>query len=133
MEKRNYPRTVVQLPVDYYADSEPAVLFNTTCDVSRSGAYIFTEVPLETDTNVEMIFSLYGNNPDETAKRLLVKGLVVQDNPKQNADSKKFVGMGVQFLDLTDDGWGLIQQTIALNGHGNPVSPSQIEIELESE
>lgn len=126
MEKRNHPRTMVHLPVDYYSDSEPAVLFNTTCDVSRSGAYIFTKVPLEPETDVEMIFSLYGNNPEVVAKRLAVKGQVIQDRPKENTNKNENEGMGVRFLDLTDDGWSMIQQTIVLNGHSTPLPRNDI-------
>ena len=93
-EKRAHPRATLQWPVSVMV-GEP-VMEGVTKDISAGGAYVCCATPLA----LNEVFEMNINAPD---KSLHVKAEVIWTNVSEFDDKINPQGMGVRFLDISDE------------------------------
>ena len=111
-EKRTHPRMEAMLPIDYSMDADSVFLFYETVDVSKAGVYVNTMEPLPLGTEIDVIITLDNPDPETADHRLAIKGKVVNTSSESDGAGKG-PGMGVAFLDITDDQWKMIEDHLA--------------------
>lgn len=93
-ERRTHERIVVDLEVDYCAAD--TFLFAYITDISAVGIFIRTNNPEPPGTHINLRFTA------PSGRILRYQGEVVWINPPQPGESRN-PGMGVQFINLTDE------------------------------
>ena len=120
-EKRSSPRVSANLLIDFSMDEENVFLFFVTSDISKAGVFIDTEDPLPVGTNIDMIISHFDKSSDDAAKQLVLRGEVIQTHSKSDPKTGKGPGMGVKWLDLTDDSWAFLEKAASAATEENPM------------
>ncbi|HPM77236.1 MAG TPA: TIGR02266 family protein [bacterium] len=106
-EKRRDIRVHLKARVDYELLSEDTFLFEYTSNVSRGGIFLATRNPLPVGTVIRMHFSLPTNN-----RKIEVKGKVAWINEFKPGKKNRNPGMGVEFVNLTEEDMTAITQLI---------------------
>lgn len=120
-EKREHERLKACLPVDYQLDEQSVVLFSTTSDISRSGAFINSGTPLQAGTKLDIVFSLFGQHHGGPKVKVAVKGEVARLVPKAEATGDYSPGMGVKFNECTDEDWVFLEHAALLTEGNDPM------------
>jgi uncharacterized protein (TIGR02266 family) len=95
IKEREDRRVSIGIQVDYKKDGRSISAF--TKDISNNGMFIITRDTLPVGNNIELTFSL-----PEVKNPLSVKGRVVREL-RDNQDGHYVGGMGVNFLDLSEE------------------------------
>jgi len=106
-DKRRSPRASIKARVDYEIESEDTFLFEYTTNLSRDGIFLQTNNPLEPDTVLSLRF-----NVPESNRVIEVQGKVIWVNEFRPKGENLNPGMGIQFIDLSDDDKDLITKLI---------------------
>lgn len=106
-EQRSNIRVHLKARVDYELLSEDTFLFEYTSNVSRGGIFLATRNPLPVGTVIKMRFSLPSNSC-----KVEVKGKVAWINEYKPGKKNRNPGMGVEFVNLSDEDMMAITQLI---------------------
>ncbi len=93
-EKRSEFRFPVVLPVEYFKPDESGIS-SYSLDLSKSGTFISSDVPLSVGSKLDMKLTIPFN--DESSKILRTEGTVIWDNVQPFKSKRN--GMGVQFVE----------------------------------
>jgi Tfp pilus assembly protein PilZ len=93
-EKRSEFRFPVVVPVEYFKPEDPGIS-SYSLDLSKSGTFISSDVPLSVGSKFDMNLTIPFN--DESSKILRTEGTVIWD--KVQPFNSKRNGMGVQFIE----------------------------------
>ena len=105
-ERRRFPRTPLQLLVQYRFNSFEDFLADYSANISPGGMFIHTDKPLEEGSMVYLQFSL------KDGSRLIEgMGKVVRVNPPGVKD--RVAGMGVEFVSFDEESMALINEICA--------------------
>jgi uncharacterized protein (TIGR02266 family) len=107
IEKRIYPRKVLRTQVIFEDESGEGFIYFYSTDVSLGGIFLESDVPLKLGTRVFLSFTLREAEPPIRAT-----GQVVRVE-RESSGSLPVIGMGVQFLDLSDEAKQQIQKYIS--------------------
>jgi len=102
-EARKQPRVSCTLSVQVHAPSEDVLLFTYATNISHEGVYVRANRPLPVGARVHL--DLQPHTPSE---RLCIDGVVVRIVEQGRGPR----GMGVEFVDPTDDAKASIRQLI---------------------
>ena len=124
-ENRAHPRATLEWPV-YVKVSDP-VMEGVTKDISAGGAYVCCSRPLA----LNEVFEMNINAPD---KSLNVKAEVVWTIVSEVDDKINPQGMGVRFLDISDEDRLFISGAVTEHNTGKQKTDlmSTLELELDS-
>jgi len=103
IEKREAPRTMIKIQVNCECDD--AFLYDYSYDMSEGGLFISTSEPRNAGDKIKLSFIL-----PEVLEEIEVAGKVAWVNPPGSDDLPP--GMGIRFLDLSEDKKELIQEVI---------------------
>jgi uncharacterized protein (TIGR02266 family) len=96
-DRRHAPRVLANLEVDYV--NQDNFLFAYIHDISVTGIFVRTNTPEIPGTRINLRFT-----PSSRAKIIDVEGEVIWINPYRPSDNNcLYPGMGLRFVDLTDD------------------------------
>jgi len=94
VERRSEFRFPVVVPVEYFKPEDPGIS-SYSLDLSRSGTFISSDVPLSIGSRFGINLTIPFN--DESSKILRTEGTVVWDNVQPFKSKRN--GMGVQFVE----------------------------------
>lgn len=106
MEKRVYPRKTLRSKVVFEDESGEGFIYFYSTDVSLGGIFLESDIPLKLGTRVFLSFPL-----DEREPPLRAIGQIVRVE-REIQGSLPVVGMGVQFVDLSDSGKKALQSFV---------------------
>ena len=110
-DRRRDRRNEIVISVDYSAKDGPVHLFLKTSNISRGGAFIETSKPLPPGSEIELAFILPTAKDDPLALPTKVSCRAVIMHSYEGGKAKR-KGMGVKFIDLSDDGWKKVESFI---------------------
>jgi|SRR5579885_2660117 len=103
LEKRLFPRHILRAQVIFEDEAGEGFIYFYSTDISIGGLFLESDIPLKIGTRVFLSFALRdGESPIRTI------GRVVRVE-REATDSPYTVGMGVQFVDLSDSAKERIQ------------------------
>ncbi len=95
-DRRIHERVLVDIEVDYKADE--TFLFAYITDISAMGIFVRTNNPEPEGTRLNLCFRV----PDELGGQLVeIEGEVIWINPFRPNEPSRQPGMGIQFVDMT--------------------------------
>jgi len=97
-EKRKAPRAQIRARVDFEVRSKDTFLFEYTTDMSRDGIFLSTRNPLPVGARIQMKFQA-----PQGGRVIEVEGKVVWINPYRPGGENINPGMGIQFLNLSEE------------------------------
>lgn len=120
-EHRTSPRLKALLPIDYQMDEEHVFLFHLTDNISKAGTYIYSDELLPIGTKLDLVFSIFDLDPTTAADEIVLKGEVVKVHEKPDPETGRQAGMGVKFVDLTDETWAALEEAAKSVSEKNPM------------
>ena len=108
LNRRNAPRIPVELPADFAQTDESVFLFHRALNISRTGAFIHTEAPLPVGSTIEVDFTLLGDDAFAAPARQVVCAAEVVNATAPGARPGRLPGMGVRFVNLSEEEWDLL-------------------------
>jgi type IV pilus assembly protein PilZ len=102
IERRREPRYDIKVDVNYAHDD--SYLYSRSSNISEMGIFLMTSDPLRKGTRLELRFAVPGQS-EALAVRGEVRWIV-------HPDSGKEPGMGVQFVDISDEARSRIRELI---------------------
>jgi type IV pilus assembly protein PilZ len=96
-EQRKGTRATIRARVDYEIESEDTFLYEYMTNLSHAGIFLATHNPLPVGTVTRLRFTLPGEG------EVAVKGRVAWINAYRPGRSNPNPGMGVEFLDLSEN------------------------------
>ena len=96
-EQRKGTRATIRARVDFELKSEDTFLYEYMTNLSHAGIFLATHHPLPIGTVARLRFTLPGEG------EIAVKGRVAWINAYRPGGNNPNPGMGVEFLDLTED------------------------------
>ncbi len=95
-DRRTHERVLVDIEVDYKADE--TFLFAYITDISAMGIFVRTNNPEPEGTRLNLCFRV----PDDLGGQLVeIEGEVIWINPFRPNEPTRQPGMGIQFVDMT--------------------------------
>ena len=96
-EKRREARATIRARVDFEIESEDTFVYEYMTNLSKAGIFLATRDPLPVGTVTRLRFTLPGE------AEIAVRGRVAWINPYRPGGDNPNPGMGVEFLDLSED------------------------------
>ncbi|MBI1909612.1 MAG: TIGR02266 family protein [Deltaproteobacteria bacterium] len=106
-EKRLYPRRRLRTRIVFEDEWGEGFVYFYSTDISLGGIFLESEIPLKQGTKVFLSFSL---NEGESAIKATAEVVRLE---KETAASLVILGMGVRFLDLSDEAKEAINHYLA--------------------
>jgi uncharacterized protein (TIGR02266 family) len=101
-EKRKLTRELKILKSEIHSDE--GMTYSSTVDISHGGIFISTPEPLKKDSKIELFLKI--DVEDEIQVDGIVKWI------REDEDDKNKVGMGIEFIDLTDEKTDIIKSLV---------------------
>jgi type IV pilus assembly protein PilZ len=107
LENRVHRRAPLRLELNYRDATNKNFLFEYSQNISKGGIFIETDTPLPLGSRLKIRFQPPGGEAE-----LQVEGEVSWVNEVKEGDDNPNPGMGVQWVDLSDDQYQLIASIV---------------------
>lgn len=110
-EKRISPRKTLKTRVVFEDEFSEGFLTFLSTDISHSGIFIESEIPLQVGTHVFLRFSLYEGDPPIQVSGVIARLIAKPRGPGRRKRGFK-TGIGIRFLGLSPEDLQRIEQFI---------------------